>query len=400
MSEPAIALSTRDFRHAVMLAGKAVERRSTIPILEMVRCRANGSFEATGTNLDLTVTAKVERSGEVDAAFMLPDFRSVIGAVGAAGGADMSIDASGEQMQLRSDALCIGIKSQQHVDDFPTDHGITTETFAATFSHEQIQSLRRVSAAISTEETRYYLNGIYFHHLDGHTYRAVATDGHRLHWLDLQLPDAAGALKGAIIPRLALTVLFDIVGTRPGRDDRGIAVRIGTQALSNAAPTTTAPTDPRATRADFTLASGPARVTLATKLIDGTFPDYTRVVPTTPRFSMLFKSAELRRAVRALSFGSKHIRAVKIVPDAEGAVLSAQFLDTGIGTSVRIECTHNMRGWTGARLGYQGAYLLALVDAAGGDELLIAPTDEGMMASLVRNPADPAWGGVIMPVRV
>lgn len=395
MPKPAIALTARDFRHAIMLAGKAVERRCTIPILEMVRCKANGSFEVTGTDLDMTIVARVGRTGKAEATFMLPDFRSVIGATSAAGGENVAMAVTDETVSITSEALQVAIKNKTPADDFPILGDIADERFATTMSHAQLRALTRVAASISTEETRYYLNGIYVHHLDGPTYRAVATDGHRLSMIDLVLPDAVGDLPGVIIPRKSLRTLLDIAGTRAAPGDEGVKLRVGSPAPRNSV-NSTAPERPGMSRAEFELGSGPARVSLATKLIEGTFPDYRRVIPQAPARTMLFKSAELRRAVAAVSFGAKDVRAIRIAPDEEGALISAEYLTTGIGTSVRINCTHD---WPKETVGYNGSYLLSMLDAAGGEEFVMS-ADDPAAPCLIRNPADTAWTGILMPMRV
>src|SRR5690606_904429 len=110
--------------------------------------------------------------------------------------------------------------------------------------------------AISTEETRYYLNGIYVHTAQGGgapTLRAVATDGHRLAQAELPLPPGAEGMPGVIIPRKTVHELHRLI------EDTSGAIKVGVSP----------------TKVRFEIGT----VTLTSKLIDGTFPDYGRVIP-------------------------------------------------------------------------------------------------------------------------
>lgn len=333
---------------------------------------------------------------------MLSDFRSVIGAVGAAGGQDVHFAKTKDEVELVSDALEILMKPQADPDDFPgAEADIATETFSATLSHELVRSLHRVASAISTEETRYYLNGIFIHQHDEHTFRAVATDGHRMNVIEFPLPDAKGSLsgkdrKGIIIPRKTLRILLELIGNKSNPKDDGIGLRVGSKVLRNTVDST-APEHPDATRAEFHFGDGRAHIGISTKLIDGTFPDYTRAIPNDSQCSILFKAADLRRAVAAVSLGSKHVRAVRLHFEPGRCIISASYLETGIGSSVSVDCQHDWRNHDD--LGINGGYLLAMIDAAGGDEIIIRTTDP-TTPMVVRNPADTAWTGILMPMRV
>ena len=393
-AQPTVA--SRDFRHAVALASRAIERGSTIPILSMVRCRANGAFEATGTDLDVTVTAKVNRGGSGDATFMLPGHAEVTRAIAAAGGASIGIEPGDGKLSLVSDALRVDLSHLLPVDDFPTGNEVQDEVFGVTLSHEQLRQLSRVAASISSEETRYYLNGVYLHHQEGSIYRAVATDGHRASVIELGLPDATGELAGIIIPRKTIRLLLAIAGPKPAASDAGIGLRVGSAARRNAVDST-APERPGSTRAEFHFGAGGAHVGIASKLIDGTFPDYKRIIPHNPACSLLFDRLELRRAVLAVASARGKPRAVRLHCEPGRATLSALDIEASIGTSVAVRCDNTWKPT--ADLGINGGYLLSMIDAAGGDELLIR-TDDPASPMLIRNPADPAWTGVLMPMRI
>ncbi|UAK23649.1 DNA polymerase III subunit beta [Sphingomonas nostoxanthinifaciens] len=396
MPDASILIASRDFRDVIAIASRVLEARSTIPILSMLHCRANGSFEVSGTDLDIMLTAKVEHGGGPKREFILPQALSVSKAVNAGGDQTVSITSADGKVGITSGALALKVGNSLPADDFPGDAAaMAAETFTASLSHEQLRALSRVAGAVSTEETRYYLNGVYLHHVEGTTYRAVATDGHRLCFYDLELPDAAGSLAGIILPRKTIRLLLGMAG-KPAASDSGIGLAVGTTNKPNRETSTAPEKTGSPTRARVSLRVGNVAVSVATKLIDGTFPDYKRVVPTDPGKSFLFQAAELRRAVEAVSAGSGRARAVKIVFDTEGAKIDSHFVDTGIDSTFRVACDHKHAGF---EVGFNGEYLLNMIEAAGPGEFVINTSDAAAPA-LIKNPADTAWTGILMPMRV
>merc|ERR1711969_304983 len=141
-------------------------------------------------------------------------------------------------------------------EDFPV---MASSEYASNFS-APAPLLRRLfdksKFAISTEETRYYLNGVYMHVAqteDGPSLRCVATDGHRLARIDAPLPDGAAEMPGVIVPRKTVAELRKLLDD----DEADIAVSVSE------------------TKVRFATSD----ITLTSKVIDGTFPDYTRVIP-------------------------------------------------------------------------------------------------------------------------
>jgi len=178
-----------------------VERRNTIPILSNVLMSANeGQLTFVATDLDIEISestsASVDAPGDItapahtlyDIARKLPDGAQVSLQIGA----DDRLEVKAGRSHFTLPLLPAG--------DFPK---MTAEGFTHNFVLKA-QELRRLidktKFAISTEETRYYLNGIYVHAHDG-LLRAVATDGHRLALSEMELPAGAADLPGIIIPR-------------------------------------------------------------------------------------------------------------------------------------------------------------------------------------------------------
>jgi DNA polymerase-3 subunit beta len=236
-----------------------VERRNTIPILANVLMEAgDGSLRLTATDMDLaiveSVAAEIAQGGATTApAHTLYDIVRKLPE-----GAQVEFAADGDlsQLRLRAGRSTFSLSCLPTA-DFPLgDGGEFTTEFE--LSAEELRGLiDRTRFAVSTEETRYYLNGIYFHAFEGDgakTMRAVATDGHRLARVEMPLPSGAEGMPAIIVPRKAVNELRKLI------DETTDPVTVS---LSE-------------TRARFAFDT----VVLTTKLIDGTFPDYDRVIPT------------------------------------------------------------------------------------------------------------------------
>ena len=387
-----IETTSADFRRAITLASRVIERRNPIPVLEAVRCHANGSFEATGTDLDMAIVATVPRAAGPVMDFVLKSPQSVTHALGAAGGKTVSITCGKDNVSLNSGSLDLIVETHG-VDTFPMDMARPLDRlFSATLSGSHLAMIGRVAGAMSTEETRYYLNGIQLRSMGGTTLRASATDGHRLYIADIEVPDANGVLEQPlIIPRKAVGILLELAR---GATD-GIRFQVGSAAIPNSIDST-APEKPGSRRVGFAVAQRSAEVALYSKLIDGTFPDVDRVIPTGADKQALFKTADLRRGLSAISGHSREVRAAKLDFKKPGEMtLSAAYVGIGLSASVKIPCEHNAAGYV---VGFNGGYLTSILSASGGEEVSFDMTsaDHPM---IVRNPADTAWKGIIMPMR-
>ena len=195
-------------------------------------------------------------------------------------------------------------------EDFPV---MASSEYAANFA-APAPVLRRLfdksKFAISTEETRYYLNGVYMHVADGDggkVLRCVATDGHRLARIDADLPAGAENMAGVIVPRKTVGELRKLLDD----DEMQIAVSVSETKIRFATPD----------------------ITLTSKVIDGTFPDYTRVIPQGNTRRMEVDAAEFAQAVdRVATVSSERSRAVKMALTEDRLVLSVTAPDSGAAT--------------------------------------------------------------------
>jgi DNA polymerase-3 subunit beta len=345
---------------------RVVERRNTIPILSNVLLTAEGaSLEMKATDLDLEVTeataAMVEQAGATtvpahllyDIVRKLPEGAEVMLSMAPDGGS-MTVISGRSNFRLQ----CLPQS------DFP-------ELTAGSFTHSfRIESdalkrlIERTQFAISTEETRYYLNGIYLHAIESDgamKLRAVATDGHRLARAEMEAPDGAEGMPGIIIPRKTVTELQKLV------DDPDVTVTVE---LSDA-------------KIRFTVGS----VVLTSKLIDGTFPDYQRVIPSGNDKELTIDRKTFAEAVdRVSTISSERGRAVKLSIGDGQVVLTVNNPDSGSATDeIAADYANDV-----IEIGFNARYLrdiTAQLTGAG------SPT-------LVRDPADADVLYVLMPMRV
>ncbi|MCH7703600.1 MAG: DNA polymerase III subunit beta [Planctomycetes bacterium] len=238
---------------------------------------------------------------------------------------------------------------------------------------ELLAALEMVKAGISTEETRYYLNGIYLHATarDGiPVLRAVATDGHRLARFDVPLPDGAADIPGVIVPRKMVNEWRKLI------DETDSDIEIG---LSDAKI---------ALAFDDTM--------LTSKLIDGTFPDYQRVVPEGNEKILEVDCRMFADAVdRVSTISTEKSRAVKLVLAAGSMTLSATSIDHGHADE-EIEVGYDSEAM---EIGFNSRYLLDIAERIKGEKASFRLGD-GSSAAIVSDVDDANALYVIMPMRV
>lgn len=360
-----------------------VERRNTIPILSNVLLRADagagvGVLALSATDMDLEIVeqvpSRIERPGRTTApAHTLYDIVRKLRE-----GAQIEIDASGERsaMVLRSGRSTFTLACLP-----PEDYPVMASgdlAYNFTLTAVELRSLvDRTRFAISTEETRYYLNGIYLHTTKNDevpVIRAVATDGHRLARVEMVMPEGAAGMPGIIVPRKTVIELRKLV------DESEDEIQIS---LSE-------------TKIRF--ATGEAALT--SKLIDGTFPDYDRVIPSNNDKILEVKCKEFAEAVdRVSTISTEKSRAVKlaIVPGANGGSLAVSATSPENGTAVEeIDATYLAEP---IEIGFNSRYLLDITAQIDGEGAQFAMSDSAS-PTIVRDRADPSALYVLMPMRV
>ncbi len=352
-----------------------VERRTTIPILSNVMLHASGRslrFKATDLEREVIehVAADVTQPGALtvpahmlyDIVRKLPDGAQV----------ELIRDAEKERLTLKAGSSRFALQTLS-AEDFPD---LAVGEMAQEFEVSAADLKRLIDKtrfAISTEETRYYLNGIYLHtaERDGKpTLRAVATDGHRLAQVELPCPDGAQGMVGIIIPRKTVGELHRLI------EDGAGAVKVGVSP----------------TKARFEMGT----VTLTSKLIDGSFPDYGRVIPQANDKEMKVSNAEFIGAVdRVSTIASERGRAVKLSIGADKLILSVNNPEGGSATE-EIGVGY---GASPLEIGFNARYLLDIANQLEGEEARFMLADPGS-PTMVRDSSDDSALYVLMPMRV
>jgi len=370
-----VTIERSEFLKSLNHVQSVVERRNTIPILSNVLLQADGQkIKLTATDLDIevveTATAEVGQGGGTTApAHMLYDIIRKL-----PDGAQLEIEQGPDDHRLavrcgRSQFSLQALPSE----DFPDLSAGELEHKFSLPADDLKRLIEKTRFAISTEETRYYLNGIYLHEVevDGRpTLRAVATDGHRLAQVQLPLPEGAAGMPGVIVPRKTVSELHKLIEDRDGEID---------VALSSS-------------KILFSLGA----VVLTSKLIDGTFPDYERVIPKDNDKTMEVDAKLFAQAVdRVSTISSEKGRAVKLNIDGDKLTLSVNNPDSGSAEEELVASYES----EALDIGFNARYLLDITGQLDTDNASFLLADAGS-PTIVRDKGDDTALYVLMPMRV
>lgn len=360
---------------AMSRAQSVVERRNTIPILANVLIEAEGadiSFRATDLDIEVVdkTAAMVEQAGSTTvAAGMLHD---IVRKLPDGSTVQLNADAATGRMEIRAGRSHFSLATLPR-EDFPvmaSSEYDTNFTAKASLLHRLFD---KAKFAISTEETRYYLNGIYLHSATapgGQMLRAVATDGHRLACIDTELPDGADAIPGVIVPRKTVTEVLKLLTD----DDALINVSVSETKIRFATPD----------------------ITLTSKVIDGSFPDYTRVIPQQNQKRMEVDAKEFAAAVNLVStVSSERSRAVKLSIDEDRLILSVNAPDSGAADHELAVAYADEK----LEIGFNAKYLLEIASQVDRENAVFLFNSSGD-PTLMREGNDDSAIYVVMPMRV
>ncbi len=352
-----------------------VERRNTIPILSNVKFEAQNNvltLHATDMDIDIVeqIPADISVTGSAtapahtlyDIVRKLPDGSQII----------LDSDGDDEQLTLMSGRSNFKLTCLP-TEDFPV---VATEDFPTNFvlkSADLRGLIDRSKFAISTEETRYYLNGIYIHAAkrgDVDVLRAVATDGHRLASVELALPQGASDMPGVILPRKAVAEMRKLI------DESEENIEIG---LSD-------------TKIKFSF-DGTA---LTSKLIDGTFPDYDRVIPDNNDKVLEVDTLLFAQAVdRVSAISNEKSRSVKLSVSRGNLMLSANSSDNDSATE-ELQVDYDEAEM---EIGFNSRYLLDIAQQIEGKRIRFTLANSSS-PTLIEDLEDQGALYVLMPMRV
>jgi len=352
-----------------------VERRNTIPILSnvLIEAAADGTLKIMATDLDLQVVERlsavaVETAGAITvSAHLLFDIARKLPE-----GSQVSLEVADNRMAVKAGRSRFQLPTLPR-DDFPMivegELPTSFEVPAATLA----QLIDRTRFAISTEETRYYLNGIFLHVVDEEL-KAAATDGHRLARFTLKRPDGAEGMPDVIVPRKCVAELRKLLEEAL---DTNVEIELS------------------ASKIRFTLA-GENGVVLTSKLIDGTFPDYTRVIPTgNDKLLRVDPKSFFEGVDRVATIATEKTRAVKMSLDHDKVTLSVTSPDNGTA-SEELAAEY---GSEGIEIGFNANYLKDILSQIEGDLVELHLADAGAPTLIRQDEKSPALY-VLMPMRV
>ncbi len=357
---------------ALKAATRVAPKNATIPILThvLIEAKSPGTLFIRSTDLEFELTsavsANVEQGGTVCVSAIA--FRDVISKLPK--DADIRIEKDKDRIFLKAG------KSRFHLntlsgDDWPQIVGKETPHVFQMTTKELAQAINDTSFAISTEETRYYLNGIYMHVVDGGTVmRFVSTDGHRLARVEMRAPNGAENAPGVIIPRKTVLEAANL--------------------MSHASETVMVKYSENFIVFDF------GDVVLKSKLVDGTFPDYSRVIPQgNDRVAVVDAGVLSDTVARVATVSSEKGRAVRMFLDGSVMALSVTSPDTGDAMDeVEVE-------WAGKELlvGFNSKYVQECMDVLGDGPVSLKFSDAGSPC-IMESPKKPGLLLVLMPMRV
>lgn len=367
-------ISQRTLLKTISAAGRVAAKAAIIPILTHVRIDATGdriSIRATDLDMEITATgdARVDQGGAVcvpaaafrDIASKLPE------------DADVKMELDNNRLSIRAGRSRFHL-STLPADDWPEIAGNDTPHSFSIGAKALARMFAKVMFAVSTEETRFYLNGPYLHAVKdgGETYlRMVATDGHRLSRVDIECPENADTIPGVIVPRKAVAEVDRLLKDAPAE----VNVRMSPNFIV------------------FDIGAA----TITSKLIDGTFPDYARVIPKDCDKRAIVNPAALAQAVaRVSTISSEKGRAVKFAFSGGSLALSVTNAEVGDATD-EIEATWDGPGEMVA--GFNSAYVQDCLAALDGDAVTMSFIDPGSPC-LMTSDSDWTTLVVLMPMRV
>lgn len=358
-------ITARDLKAALALASKVIERRNTIPILGNIMMTARaGVLAIDATDLDVEISAQIPLiDGDgVDVSFATVSLGAAVDALKAAK-PDQIVTIENHAAESPDGAPVVSIAFGPVAlrlqtlprEDFPSFSALPIESPSFNMNAAEFSGLVTAPAfAMSKEETRYYLNGVYLHPVQvtkagAYKLRAVATDGHRLCIETADAPDGAAAMPGIILPRKTVNLIAPALKKSAAVCVTVSAVRVVIQS---------------------------ERVRIVSKLIDGTFPDYERVCPHNPPRLASFDARALADNVKALmAVSADRSRSIRFSFNGR-LVGQVNNPESGSASFEQALKSHSVKGVDGEpaemQIGFNGEYVnaaLAAFDYADGVQI-------------------------------
>ncbi len=355
-----------------------VEVRHTLPILSnIVLSAANNELSLSSTNLDIfcsdKINAEIVTSGEISVPAIT--FFEIVKRLPS--GSDVILSMADEDTELvlkcgRSKFNLSTLKTE----DFPILSDKDLPTNFVISADELSRMIDKTKFAISNEETRYYLNGIFFHKAESNSIkflRAVATDGHRLAQYDIPLPQGADEITGIIIPKKTVFELRKVLDDADG----DVSISLNENKIK------------------FSFNN----LKIVSKVIDGTFPDYTKVIPQNNDKKFKTNNSELKNAIDRVSAVAINeetkSKAIKLTIENNKLNLSVESQSKG-SAKEEIDISYNNEK---VDIGFNSRYLLDICNEVDGDEIDVNLLDS-ISPAIILDKTDENLFFVLMPMRI
>ncbi len=347
-----------------------IERRHTLPILSNVLMeRAGENLSFLATDIEMQITSRGTAGGPGDARAITVGARKLVEILRALpSDAEVTLQLQDKRLQLKAGRSRFTLQTLP-AEDFPRLAKPAGEV--ARFSVPQRllrKQLALVQYAMAQQDIRYYLNGLLMV-VAGKTLKLVATDGHRLAYSSMPL-DAELPSQDVIVPRKTVTELGKLLA----ESDEPVSVEIS------------------ATQAAFSFGS----IELVSKLVDGKFPDYTRVIPTGHRNTLTMDRETLRHALsRAAILSNEKFRGVRWVLTQD----SLKIVSSNTEQEEAVEELEVKYAGDGLDIGFNVTYLLDVLNNVSASDVT-ASFGDAASSALVEFGAEPDFKYVVMPMRI
>ena len=355
-----------------------VEVRHTLPILSNIVLSAeNNELSLSSTNLDIfcsdKIDAEIVNSGEISVPAIT--FFEIVKRLPSGSDVILSMGDEDTELILKCGRSKFNL-STLRTEDFPilSDKDLSTNFVIS--ADELSRMIDKTKFAISNEETRYYLNGIFFHKAESNSIkflRAVATDGHRLAQYDIPLPQGAEEITGIIIPKKTVFELRKVLDDADG----DISVSLSENKIK------------------FSFNN----LKIISKVIDGTFPDYTKVIPQNNDKKFKTNNSELKNAIDRVSAVAINeetkSKAIKLTIENNKLNLSVESQSKG-SAKEEIDISYSNEK---VDIGFNSRYLLDICNEVDGDEIDVNLLDS-ISPAIILDKTDENLFFVLMPMRI
>ena len=371
-------INSSDLLKALSHIHGIVEVRHTLPILSNIILKAkDNELTLSSTNLDIycadKIKAEVSIAGEISVSAVT--FFEIVKRLPSGSEVVMTMEDEENEILLKCGRSKFHLSTLK-TDDFPiiSDNDLSTNFVLS--ADELIRIIDKTKFAVSNEETRYYLNGIFLHKADRNSIqflRAVATDGHRLAQYDIPLPQGAEEITGIIIPKKTIFELRKVLDDANG----DVSISLNENKIK------------------FTFND----LKIISKVIDGTFPDYTKVIPQNNNKNFKTNNNELKNAIDRVS-------AVAANEESKSKAIKLSLEDNKLNLSVESQSKGSANeiidiSYDGDKvdIGFNSKYIIDICNEVDGEEVDISLLDS-VSPAIILDKTDENLFFVLMPMRI